>query len=96
MKEENVFKKIFVKSLWGIFIGITVLMISYAGVYLIEGETVYKTEIAQLQNINTLALQLIMIGCAYYLFLVIIWIISYLNSNKTVSDKFAVEHPIKQ
>ena len=95
MKEEKILKKILVNSLLGSFIGITVLMIGYASIYLIEGETVYKAEIAQLENVHTLVLQLILAGLAYYLFLVFMGIISNLDSNKTISDKFVAEHPRK-
>lgn len=95
MKEEKIIKKILVNSLLGIFIGITALMISYASIYLLEGEVLYKAEIAQLENIHTLIFQLIMAGLAYYLFLIFMEIISNLDSNKTISDKFVVEHPRK-
>lgn len=95
MKKENIFKKIVVQSLLGFPIGITLLMINYASIYLIAGENVFKTEITQLQNIKTLVLQLIIVGCAYYLFFILISVIAYLNGTKSTSNKFIVEHPYK-
>ena len=95
MKKENVFRKIMNHSLVGFPIGISVLMISYACVYLIAGENVFKNEIAQLQDISTLILQLIIVGCAYYLFFVLTNVVAHLAETRITSDKFAAEHPWK-
>lgn len=95
MKKENIFRKIVIRSLLGFPIGITLLMINYASVYLIAGENVFKAEISQLQNIATLVLQLIIIGWVYYLFFILISIIANLNETRSTSDKFVVEHPWK-
>lgn len=95
MKKENIFRKIVVHSLLGFPVGITLLMINYASVYLIAGENTFTTEIAQLQNITTLLLQLIVIGFAYYLFFINANIIVHLKETKSSSDKFLIEHPYK-
>ena len=95
MKKEHIFRKIIISSLLGLPIGITLLMINYASIYLIAGENVFKTEITQLQDIKTLVLQLIIVGCAYYLFFILVSLIARLNKTKSVSDKFIVEHPYK-
>ncbi len=95
MKKETVFRKIVFHSLLGFPVGITLLMINYASVYLIAGENTFTTEIAQLQNITTLVLQLIVIGFAYYLFFINIHIIVHLKETKSSSNKFLIEHPYK-
>lgn len=95
MRKETVFRKIVIYSLVGFPIGVTLLMLNYASVYLIAGENVFKTEISQLQNIATLVLQLIIIGWAYYLFFILISVIANLNETRTKSDKFVIEHPYK-
>ena len=95
MKKENIFRKIIIHSLLGFPIGITLLIINYVSVYLIGGEDVFKTEITQLQDIKTLVFQLVVGGCAYYLFFILISVISHLNETKSISDKFIVEHPYK-
>lgn len=95
MKKQNNFRKIITKSLLGFPIGISLLMISYASLYFIAGEDVFKTEIMQLQNIHTLIFQLITIGVIYLLFFIIISLFAFLNENKITSDKYAAEHPFK-
>lgn len=95
MKKENVFKKIVVHSLLGFPIGIMLLMVNYASIYLIAGENVFVTEISQLQNVTTLLLQLIVIGFAYFLSFININIIVYLKETKSKSDKYLIEHPYK-
>ena len=95
MRKENCLKKILVYSLLGFPIGITLLMVNYAGVYLIAGENIFKAEIMQLQDIKTLVLQLLVIGVAYYLFFILINIIVEINGTKYASNKFIVEHPYK-
>ncbi len=91
MKKENV-----INSLLGFPIGIAILMINYASVYLIAGEDIFKSEILQLQNISVLILQLIIIGLAYYLFFIFISVISKLNEPKYFFDKLMREHPYKK
>lgn len=95
MKKENVFRKIVIHSLLGFPIGITLLMLNYANVYLIAGENIFKNEISQLQNIATLVLQLIIVGWAYYLFFILVNVMIHLNENKSASEKFVVKHPYK-
>lgn len=95
MKKVKIIKKIIVNSLLGFPIGITLLMINYASIFLIAGESTYVSEISQLQNVATLLLQLVIIGFAYYLFFVNINIISHLNDTKFSSDQYLVEHPYK-
>ncbi|MBR0350816.1 MAG: hypothetical protein IJH76_03220 [Clostridia bacterium] len=95
MKKDSLLKNTIINSLLGYPIGITLLMISYACIYLIAGEKVFNTEIMQLQNIKTLVLQLIIAGSVYYLFFLIVGIIAYFKDNKTMYDKYLVEHPFK-
>ena len=70
-------------------------MINYVGIYLIAGENIFKSEIAQLQNIDILIPELIIVGLAYYLLFVIINVISNLNETKATSDKLLAENPSK-
>ncbi len=95
MKKENVIGKILINSLLGFPIGIMILMTIYASVYLIAGENVFIAEITQLKSIETLVFQLTTIGCAYYLFFILIGAITYLNKINFISDNFLVEHPYK-
>ena len=95
MKEKHAFRKILLSSLIGFPIGVTLLMIGYVCIYFISGESVFYSEISQLQNIHTLIYQLIITGFAYYLLLIAFNIISNLNNNKNATDKYVVEHPYK-
>lgn len=95
MRKENYLKKIFVNSLLGFPIGIAILMINYLGTFFIAGDNVFKIEIAQLQDFNTLVLQLVFIGIVYCLFCGLMSVMVYLNETKLISDKFLVQHPIK-
>lgn len=95
MKKETVFRKIVIYSLVGFPIGVTLLMINYASVYLIAGENIFKNEISQLQDISTLFLQLIIVGWAYYLLFILINVITHLNETRSTSNKFLVKHPYK-
>lgn len=95
MKKETVFRKIVIYSLVGFPIGVTLLMINYASVYLIAGENIFKNEISQLQDISTLFLQLIIVGWAYYLLFILINVIAHLNETRSTSNKFLVKHPYK-
>lgn len=95
MKKETVFRKIVIHSLVGFPIGVTLLMINYASVYLIAGENIFKNEISQLQDISTLFLQLIIVGWAYYLLFILINVIAHLNETRSTSNKFLVKHPYK-
>ena len=85
MKKENVLKKVLVKSLVGFTAGVTLLMIAYASVYFIAGESVFKNEISQLQNIKTLITQFVVIGIAYYLIFISFRIFSILQ-NKDLKE----------
>lgn len=94
MKKENVVKNVLVKSLVGFTVGVTLLMISYASIYFIAGESVFQNEIKQLQNIETLINQIIITGIAYYLLFIILHIISILE-NKELNGKYMLKHPYK-
>lgn len=94
MKKENVLKKVLVKSLVGFTAGVTLLMIAYASVYFIAGESVFKNEISQLQNIKTLITQFVVIGIAYYLLFISFRIFSILQ-NKDLKDQYMAEHPYR-
>lgn len=94
MKKENVLKKVLVKSLVGFTAGVTLLMIAYASVYFIAGESVFKNEISQLQNIKTLITQFVVIGIAYYLLFISFHIFSILQS-KELKNKYMKNHPYK-
>ena len=94
MKKENVLKKVLVKSLVGFTAGVTLLMIAYASVYFIAGESVFKNEISQLQNIKTLITQFVVIGIAYYLLFISFHIFSILQ-NKDFKDQYMAEHPYR-
>ena len=94
MKKENVLKKVLVKSLVGFTAGVTLLMIAYASVYFIAGESVFKNEISQLQNIKTLITQFVVIGIAYYLLFISFHIFSILQS-KELKIKYMKNHPYK-
>lgn len=95
MKKENVFKRIMRLSSLGISMGISILMIGYALIFLLEGEDVFKAEISQLQNFDTLVWQLFLVAIAYYIFYIGINIFTYLNETRNTSDKYLVEHPFK-
>ena len=94
MKKENVVKNVLEKSLMGFTVGVTLLMIAYASVYFIAGESVFKNEISQLQNIKTLITQFVVIGIAYYLLFISFRIFSILQ-NKDLKDKYMAEHPYR-
>lgn len=95
MKNKDIVRKIAIFSLVGFPIGITLLMINYAGLYLIAGEKGFQTEIAQLQNISTLLIQLIIVGFSYYLYFILINVIANINGTKSNNDKFVLKHPYK-
>lgn len=94
MKKENLVKKVFVNSSVGFTVGVTLLMVAYASVYFIAGESIFKNEISQLQNIKTLLTQVVVTGIAYYLLFISFHIFSILQ-NKDLKDKYMVEHPYR-
>lgn len=94
MKKENVVKNVLVKSLVGFAVGVTLLMVAYAGIYFIIGENTFQNEICQLQNIKTLITQVVVTGIAYYLLFISFHIFSILQ-NKDLKDKYMSEHPYR-
>ena len=94
MKKENLVKKVFVNSLVGFTVGVTLLMVAYASIYFIAGESVFQNEIQQLQNIKTMLTQVIVTGIAYYLLFISFHIFSILQ-NKDLKDKYIAKHPYK-
>ena len=87
MKKENVVKNVLVKSLVGFAVGVTLLMVAYASIYFVVGESTFQNEICQLQNIKTLITQVIVTGIAYYLLFISFHIFSILQ-NKELKDKY--------
>ena len=94
MKKENVEKKVLVKSLVGFTVGVTLLMISYASVYFISGESIFQNEITQLQNIKALITQIIVSGVAYYLLFISFHIFSIMQ-NKELKEQYMNIHPYR-
>ena len=94
MKKENVVKNVLVKSLVGFAVGVTLLMVAYASIYFVVGESTFQNEICQLQNIKTLITQVIVTGIAYYLLFISFHIFSILQ-NKELKDKYMSEHPYR-
>lgn len=82
-------KKILLKSLSGFTLGITLLIVAYASIYFISGESTFIAEVQQLQNIKTLITQVIVSGIAYYLLALL------LNSYKEFYEKYATRKPYK-
>lgn len=85
-------KEYFLKSILGISVGITLMMISYIGVFLIAGEDVFKFELSQIFDINILIKQLIAWGICGYLFFLEVFLF-YGLQNKDNND--LKEHPYK-
>ena len=86
MKKESIAKKILVSSLMGFPVGIALLMIAYICIYYIIGENIFRTEIGNLQNIETLISQMLTIGLSYYILFIHFHIFLHLY-NKDVNDK---------
>lgn len=82
-------KKILLKSLSGFTLGITLLIVAYASIYFISGESTFIAEVQQLQNIKILITQVIVSGIAYYLLALL------LNSYKEFYEKYTTSKPYK-
>lgn len=91
-KKENGVRKLLTKSLVGIPVGVTLLIIVYISVYLIAGEAVFTDEISQLHNIDILVSQVASVGLAGYVLFIFFYIISDLQ-DKEFADKFMTKHP---
>lgn len=93
MQKENVVKKIFIRSVIGFPIGVTLLMLSYICVYIFLGEDTFNLELYQLHNINTFILQIVsfgIFGCT------MLFSFELFNSMNTPTNKnFAMNHPWK-
>ena len=92
MKKEKILRKILLSSLIGFPIGVTLLILAYVGVYFIEGDTIFQTEIIQMQNIHILISQIIILGFAYYIEFVIYNILFYSNNIDTSTNQI---NPLK-
>lgn len=94
MKKEEIVKKILIRSLAGFPVGVTLLMLAYASVYFIVGDTVFNTELNQLHNINTLLTQIISVGISGYMLFAIFGIIN-VSGNKEVENNLIKKYPWK-
>ena len=83
MKNESALNKIFVSSLAGFPLGITLLLFSYIGIYYIVGENTASLELAQLQNVKTLVYQMMSLGLAYFILFVHINTLLFWGEKKT-------------
>ena len=93
MKKEEIVKKILIRSLAGFPVGVTLLMLAYASVYFIVGDTVFNTELNQLHNINTLLTQIISVGISGYMLFAIFGIIN-VSGNKEVENNLIKKYPV--
>ncbi|MBO4293206.1 MAG: hypothetical protein J5881_02310 [Clostridia bacterium] len=92
MKKENIVKKLFTSSLIGFPIGVTLLILSYAGIFCIVGEDAANKELLQLNNIRTLVYQAMVMGLAYFIvFVNLNTALLFLNRETTI--KFTYKHP---
>ena len=82
MKKEEIVKKILIRSLAGFPVGVILLMLAYASVYFIVGDTVFNTELNQLHNINTLLTQIISVGISGYMLFAIFGIINVSGTKR--------------
>ena len=89
MKKNNYIIEILLKSIKGIFVGNTLLLISYIGIYWIGGEITFINEISQLQNVKTLITQSIFNGICYYLFFILLNISIHMQ-NKEVKNHVSI------
>ena len=94
MKKEEIVKKILIRSLAGFPVGVMLLMLEYASVYFIVGDTVFNTELNQLHNINTLLTQIISVGISGYMLFAIFGIIN-VSGNKEVENNLIKKYPWK-
>lgn len=78
MKRESLAKDLLRTSIIGFTTGVTLLLVSYIGVYFIVGESAFIEEMRQLNNITTLLVQLISIGISYSITFIIFRINMYL------------------
>lgn len=92
MKKESIVRKIFVSSLIGFPIGVTLLMLAYISIFCISGEDIANNELTQLHNVRTLFFQVIAIGLTYFIVFININTISLLK-NKETTNKFMSKHP---
>lgn len=92
MKKESLMIKVLKKSTIGFFIGITLLIVAYVGVYFILGEATFVKEMSQLQNIKTLIVQVVLTGIIYYMMLVCFKAFACIE-NKEMKDKYMLKHP---
>ena len=92
MKKENIVKKIFTSSLIGFPIGVTLLILSYVGIYWIVGEDVANNELTQLHNIRSLVNQAMIMGLAYFIVFVN-FNTALLILNRETTIKFTYKHP---
>ena len=95
MKKENIVSKILLKSIIGFSMGITLLVLSYASVYFISGETVFIAELYQLHNINIFISQFISAGIAGYILFIFFYIIFILQYKQLENLKLKAQHPYK-
>lgn len=94
LKKENVIKNVLVKSMIGFPVGVTLLMIAYASVYFLVGDTVFYNEISQLQNIKTLIYQIIYSGLIWYL--LFITFNAFIEIQRQgLENKDYIKHPYK-
>ena len=92
MKKESILRKVFVSSLIGFPVGVTLLILAYVGIYWLTGENVVNNELTQLHNIKTLVYQSMSIGLAYFIvFVNLNTALLILNTEKTT--KFVHKHP---
>ncbi len=94
MKKENDVKRVLTKSLVGFTLGVTLLMLAYIGVYFIEGNEVFISEISQLYNIKTLISQLLVNGISYYIIFITFQIYSLLQ-EKEIIEKYIKKYSYK-
>ena len=92
MKKESIIRKIFVSSLIGFPIGVTLLMLSYIIISFIAGEDVANNELTQLHNVRTLLFQVMTVGLTYFIVFININTISLLKDRET-TNKFMSKHP---
>lgn len=92
MKKESIVRKIFVSSLIGFPVGVTLLMLAYISIFCISGEDIANNELTQLHNVRTLFFQVIAIGLTYFIVFININTISLLK-NKETTNKFMSKHP---
>ena len=81
MKKEEIVKKILIRSLAGFPVGVMLLMLEYASVYFIVGDTVFNTELNQLHNINTFIFQMVSGGTSGALLFVLYYTLQVIQEK---------------